>query len=180
MKLGQVDKYVVMARIADATHFLFKPGVDSLGQPTPASIPDNTVLVQYIRATPKEGLITVSPANDLEPMARVLTNIQYYKVQHTGQPPENSHVNTKTAKKKLLTAAQEADKSVYFEAPATIILAVPIDEPQEQTMSKSSKASEICKVLHSADTDVLEALRHKAETILGPTTKKTAFDPFEL
>ena len=180
MKAEQVDKYVVMSLIADATHFAFKPGIDMLGQPTAEAIPDNTVLVQYLRATPGDGLITVSPANDLEPMSKVLTNGQYYRVQHAGKPPENAHVNTKTAKKKLLAVAQEADKSVFYEAPATITLAIPIDQPQEQTISKSSKAKAICKVFHSADKDVLEALRHKAETILGITTKKTAFDPFEL
>ena len=174
-----IQRHEVFDLIQKATHFRFQTGVDSNGTATPETIPPNTILVQYIRAAPQKGLMTVSPSN-----ANGL-----YKVQTFGRLPEPSPLSQKTAKKRMWDASQAYYAQGLYEGPVTLTIAIPIEEIKKETFGESSddvkamnlqRSNAICDYIHTGGEDMVNAFHQKAISIMGLAKTKETFDPFEL
>jgi hypothetical protein len=155
--------------IANAKIFHFSIGTNDQGQPTPETVPPHTVLVQYIRAAPNKGLITISPT----------INTSLYTLRDSNKPITSSPVSQKTAKKQMYNAKREYESTRLYENPTTITLALPIGESKAQAYSVA-KAEIICQWLHSQNAGILAALHQRSKSLLGLAKINPTFDPFEL
>lgn len=146
--------------------------------PTPETVPDNHILVQFIRAEPAQGLLTVSPAkqNGL------------YTLKESLEAHSNA-ISQKTAKRYMSAAQLKYSQTHRYEEPKTITLALPIDPTkddyphvpnEEHYEAHVRKADAICWWLHQADIDITQALQQRAEHLLGPAPIHKPIDPFDL
>lgn len=149
---------------------MFTTGTDANGRPTAERVPPNTVLIQFVRAAPTESLITVSPT----------VTPHLYTLQELPRLARYGRLNQKTVKKYMYEARVALDRTGRFEGPSTIMLALSINESNEDLTYTAQKAAAICKWLHAEDQDITNALHTRAKQIMGLAKVKQTYDPFEL
>lgn len=171
----KMEKHELLNRIAQARLYHFPPN----SRDTSNSIPPNTILIQILCANPKEWITTVSPTKD----ARLFDVRQPpHFTNHVHHPSGIAFsVNHKTVKTKLAAGEAYNRQKNQHEGPATITLALTIDQPHAQSKDTTSTTAAILAAIHSQELETIQALKDRAVQLVGPPVDKVlVYDPFEL